>query len=96
MRFVLPPSRQTQNPLVRIAAAVVAVACLGVLIPLGALALAVLLAGGLICYAWFRWRVYRMRRQAAKNKPDAENSDVIEGEYVVVHEHREHTHDRQA
>lgn len=99
MRFALPSPRHLQNPLVRILASVVALAVLATVVIFGALAMAILVVGGLLWYAWFRWRVYRARKQPGGRKPDPHGSDqhgsdpdVIEGEYVVIDEHP-HTRD---
>ncbi len=94
MRFVLPPARQPQSLLVRIAAGVVAVVCLGVLLAIGAVALAVLAVGGIVFAIWFRWRLHRLRKQAAERADDSATHDrtgVIEGEYVVIRERRDGT-----
>lgn len=93
MRFVLPPSRQPQSLLVRIATTTIAVICLGALIVFGALALAILLLGGIAWLLWFRWRLYRLRKQTGEADSTAQDqTDVIEGEYVVIREHRDQTH----
>lgn len=89
MRFVLPSPRHARNPLARIAATVMALLCLGALFVFGTLALAILLVGGAAWLLWFRWRLSRLRKQQAADR-QATEPGVIEGEYVVIHEHREH------
>lgn len=95
MRFVLPPARQPQSLLVRITAGVVAVICLGVLLAIGAVALAILVVGGIVFAIWFRWRLHRLRKQAAEqaDAPPAggDRRGVIEGDYVVIRERRDRT-----
>ncbi|HEX7340790.1 MAG TPA: hypothetical protein VF269_00795 [Rhodanobacteraceae bacterium] len=97
MRFALPLPQRSQPLLVRIATAVIGIACLAALAVFGALALAILVVGGLVWLVWFRWRLYRLRKQAGSHntRQDASPSHathVIEGEYVVVHEHHETPH----
>lgn len=90
MRFVMPSPRHPQSLLTRIVGTFIALACLGALIVFGALALAILLVGGIVWLVWFRWRLYRLRKQTAAPDPDDDRPGVIEGEYVVIHEHRDH------
>lgn len=93
MRFDLPSPRQSQPLLVRIAASVAAVICLGVLLAIGTVALAVLAVAALAFVIWFRWRLHKLRKQVAEQAGtygptmQDDNDDVIEGEYVVVNEH---------
>ncbi len=89
MRFDLPPVRRPQSPLARVLAAVVALIVLGLSIVLGTIALGVLVVGGLVWLVWFRWKLHRLRKQAAQRTTDGDG--VIEGEYVVVHERRDTT-----
>ncbi|HET8553768.1 MAG TPA: hypothetical protein VFL78_03000 [Rhodanobacteraceae bacterium] len=89
MRFVMPPFRQPQSLLTRIVTPVIALLCLSALIVFGALALAILLVGGVVWLIWFRWRLYRLRKQTEANDLDENHAGVIEGEYVVIHEHRD-------
>lgn len=94
MRFDLPPARRPQSPLTRILAGVVALIVLGASIVLGTIALAVLLVGGIAWLIWFRWKLHRLRKQAA-NRAESTEPGVIEGEYVVVHEQRDTSSSRQ-
>lgn len=94
MRFELPSPRQPPSLLVRIAASVAGLVCLGVLVAIGTFALAILAVVAIAWLAWFRWRLHKLRKQAAA-RADAPSSttrdgvDVIEGEYVVVRERRD-------
>lgn len=87
MRFVPPPVRRPQSLLARVLAAVAAVIVLGASIVLGAIALGILLVGGIAWLIWFRWKLHRLRKQSGEHAVPAPDG-VIEGEYVVVHERR--------
>jgi membrane protein implicated in regulation of membrane protease activity len=88
MRFTLPPAYRPRHPLMRIAMAALGLAVLGALMVFGLIALAVLVIVGAVLMLVRAWR-----RHVSAPEPDAPNSqkhspDVLEGEYVVVHEHR--------
>lgn len=94
MRLELPATR-SPSLLVRIAASIGALIVLGVLVVFGMFALAILAVLGLAWLVWFRWKLHKVRRAAndgaAADSNRNTDPDVIEGEYVVVHENRDST-----
>lgn len=96
MRFDLPSPRRSQPLLTRIAVSIAALVCLGILVAIGTFALAILVVLAIAWLIWFRWRVHKLRKQAAgqADQPHAsrDGPDVIEGEYVVIHERHDNVH----
>ncbi len=75
LRFARP-----RHPLARLAVLVIGVLAVGVALMLGAIVLALLLAGGALWFAWRKLR-YGMRGSTA---PPAATSSVIDGEFKVL------------
>jgi len=94
MRFDLPSPRSSQPLLVRIAAGIVAVAFLAALVVFGLFALAILAVLAIGWLIWFRWRLHKLRKQAGSGAGGpgtaTHGPDVIDGEFEVVDEHRDH------
>ncbi len=96
MRLILPSPYHSHSVLGRVVATVLGIVTLIGLAVAGVLALAILVVGGLAWFVWFRWRVHRLAKRAAAQgsvpgSAQRDNGDVIEGEYVVVHERRDGT-----
>lgn len=92
MRFVFLPTYRPRHPLARVAAALLGIAVFGALLVFGLIALGVLIAVGgalMLVRAWRgRHGSGRHRTPASGPSDRGRPSGVIEGEYVVVHEHR--------
>lgn len=84
MRIFLPPVRRPRHPLARLLMAVLGLAVLGVFMVFGLFAMAVFIAVGGILFLVRWWG----QRHAARAAPAGGHGDVIEGEFVIVHEHR--------
>jgi len=85
MYFALPLPRRPRSPLARVLSFLVGLAVLGLLLISGLIVAGVLLVGGLV---WLALRHWRKPRQAATGPAaaGAARREVIEGEYVVIHE----------
>jgi hypothetical protein len=95
MRFVFAPMSRPRHPLARVALALLGIAVFGALLVFGLLALGVLIAVGSVLMLVRAWRTRHGTQPGAAapgSKKRSDNSDVIEGEYVVVHERRRITH----
>jgi hypothetical protein len=85
--FVLQPPR---HPLARLALALLGLAVFAALLVFGLIALAVMIGVGAVLMLVRAWR-----NRHASGPPSADppgEDGVIEGEYVIIHEHRDRTH----
>ncbi|HET6552136.1 MAG TPA: hypothetical protein VFG49_01245 [Dyella sp.] len=85
MRFSLPLPRRSRHPLIRALSLVIGLVVVGVLMVFGLMVAGVLLVGGGLVFALRQWSRSRTARPAARttHKPE-----VIEGEFVVLHQTR--------
>lgn len=84
--------RRPRHPLVRVLLALVGLAVLGVFMVFGLVALAVFMAVGSVLFLLRLWATRGQRGAAPGTSSGApRNGEVIEGEFVVVHE-RHHAH----
>jgi Flp pilus assembly protein TadB len=86
MRFSLPMPRRSRHPLVRALSLLVGLAVVGVLMVFGLVVASVLLVGGALVFALRHWSRKQSAASAAgrrQHKPE-----VIEGEFVVLHQTR--------
>lgn len=88
MRFHLPSPRRSRHPLVRALSLLVGVAMLAVLLLFGLAVAGVLLIGGAVVLALRQWK----RTRAPQAGPRTQPADVLEGEFVVIHEGRPVAH----
>ncbi len=82
--FILQPPR---HPLARFALAVLGLVVFGALLVFGFFAFLALMAVGSVLLLVRAWRGRHGRPQATARNDDP---DIIEGEYVVIEEYREH------
>ena len=86
--FFLQPPR---HPLARLALTLLGLAVFGVLLVFGFFAFLALAAIGAVLMLVGAWRNrHRQQRPDAPDQPH--DPDVIEGEYVIIHERRDRTH----
>ncbi len=85
--FLLQPPR---HPLARLALTLLGLAVLGVLLVFGFFAFLALAAVGAVLMLVGAWRNRHRRPPDGPDRPH--ESDVIEGEYVIIHERRDSTH----
>lgn len=86
MRFQLPSPRRSHHPLARVLSLLLGAAVLGVLLVFGLAVAGVLLIGGSLLLAWRQWKLARAPRPQTPTAAPATN--VLEGEFVVIHEGR--------
>ena len=86
MRFQLPSPRRSRHPLARVLSLLLGAAALGVLLVFGLAVAGVLLVGGTLWLAWRQWKLSRAPHPVTPSAPPASN--VLEGEFVVIHEGR--------
>jgi hypothetical protein len=85
--FILQPPR---HPLARLALTLLGLAVFGVLLVFGFFAFLALVAVGAVLMLLRAWRNRHGHTPPAPDQP--RESDVIEGEYVIIHERRDSTH----
>ncbi|MBV8158843.1 MAG: hypothetical protein JO278_14350 [Dyella sp.] len=90
MRFSLPLPRRSRHPLVRALSLIVGLAVVGVLMVFGLVVAGVLLVGGAMVFALRQWT--RKRAAASPAGRPAHKPEVIEGEFVVLHQTRHAAH----
>ena len=90
MRFSLPMPRRSRHPLIRALSLLVGLAVIGVLMVFGLVVATVLLVGGGLVFALRQWS--RKRATAAPAGRRAHQPEVIEGEFVVLHQTRHAAH----
>nr|WP_199042484.1 hypothetical protein [Dyella sp. ASV24] len=91
MRFSLPMPRRSRHPLVRALSLLVGLAVVGVLMVFGLVVAGVLLVGGAVVFALRQWS----RKRGAVSPVGGHRThqpEVIEGEFVVLHQSRHATH----
>ena len=88
MRFSLPMPRRSRHPLVRALSLLVGLAVVGVLLVFGLVVAGVLLVGGAVVFALRQWS----RKRGAVSPARAHKPEVIEGEFVVLHQTRHAAH----
>ena len=86
MRFSLPMPRRSRHPLIRALPLVIGLALVGVLMVFGLVVASVLLVGGGLVFAVRQWSRKRAGMSAAGRR--AHQPEVIEGEFVVLHQSR--------
>lgn len=86
MRFSLPLPRRSRHPLVRALSLVLGLAVVGVLMVFGLVVASVLLIGGAVVFALRQWS--RKRGAMSPQGRHAHKPEVIEGEFVVLHQTR--------
>jgi len=86
MRFSLPMPRRSRHPLIRALSLVVGLAVIGVLMVFGLVVASVLLVGGGLVFALRQWS--RARAAASPAARRQHKPEVIEGEFVVLHQTR--------
>ncbi|AIF46857.1 hypothetical protein [Dyella japonica] len=86
MRFSLPMPRRSRHPLVRALSLLVGLAVVGVLMVFGLVVAGVLLVGGAVVFALRQWS--RKRGAVSPAGGRTHRPEVIEGEYVVLHQTR--------
>jgi Flp pilus assembly protein TadB len=84
MRFSLPMPRRSRHPLVRALSLLLGLAVVGVLMVFGLVVAGVLLVGGALVFALRQWS----RKRGAMSPGSAHKPEVIEGEFVVLHQTR--------
>jgi hypothetical protein len=90
MRIVLPLMHRRRHPLVQALSLVLGLLVIGVLMVFGLVVAGVLMVGGALWLAWRQWKRGSLARPAAHQA--ARQPEVLEGEYVVVHNSRPVTH----
>ncbi|WP_109123765.1 hypothetical protein [Dyella sp. C11] len=86
MRFSLPLPRRSRHPLVRALSLLVGLAVVGVLMVFGLVVASVLLVGGAVVFALRQWSRKRGAMSPAGRR--AHVPEVIDGEFVVLHQTR--------
>ena len=86
MHFSLPMPRRSRHPLVRALSLIVGLAVVGVLMVFGLVVASVLLIGGALVFALRQWSRSRAAMSASGRRQH--QPEVIEGEYVVLHQTR--------
>jgi hypothetical protein len=86
MRIVLPLMHRRRHPLIQALSLVLGLVVIGVLMVFGLVVGGVLMIGGALWLAWRQWKRGGVA-QPAKRQPE-----VLEGEYVVIHNSRPVTH----
>lgn len=90
MRFALPPMHRNRHPLARALSLVLGLAVVGVLLVFGLVVAGVLLVGGGLLLALRAWK---QRTAVARPAPrNAHRPEVLEGDFVVIHQGRHVTH----
>lgn len=84
MRFSLPMPRRSRHPLIRALSLLVGLAVVGVLMVFGLVVASVLLVGGAVVFALRQWS--RKRGAVSPAARRTHTPEVIEGEYVVLHQ----------
>jgi len=87
MRFSMPMPRRSRHPLIRALSLLMGLAVVGVLLVFGLVVASVLLVGGALVFALRQWSRKRGAVSPAVHKPE-----VIEGEFVVLHQTRHAAH----
>jgi membrane protein implicated in regulation of membrane protease activity len=85
MRFVLPPLRRPRHPLARALSLLVGMALVALLLVFGLVVGGVLLIGGGALLALRYW-TRGQRKVAAPSAGSNHRPEVLEGEFVVVHQ----------
>ena len=86
MRFSLPMPRRSRHPLVRALSLLLGLAVVGVLMVFGLVVAGVLLVGGAVVFAVRQWSRKRAAMSPAGHR--VHKPEVIEGEFVVLHQTR--------
>jgi hypothetical protein len=90
MRFTLPSPRRSRHPLVRALSLLIGVALVGVLLVFGLVVAGVLLVGGGVWLALRHWTRKSNASGAAPRAAGARQPEVLEGEFVVLHQTHHH------
>lgn len=85
MIFQLPTPRRPRHPLARLLSMVAGLAILGVLLVFGLVVAGILMLGGVVFLIWRQWR---NRHAAPATRPRTASANVLEGEFVVIHDAR--------
>lgn len=91
MYFSMPTMRRSRHPLARFLSLLIGVAVMGVLLVFGLVVASVLLVGGGLLLALRQWKVSRNATEPAQADA-AHQPTVLEGEFVVIRQHRPITH----
>lgn len=83
MRFTLPSPRRSRHPLVRALSLLIGMALVGLLLVFGLVVAGVLLVGGGVLLALRQWT---RKRSAPRAAAGTRQPEVLEGEFVVLHE----------
>jgi threonine/homoserine/homoserine lactone efflux protein len=90
MRVVLPLLHRRRHPLLQALSVVLGLIVVGVLMVFGLVVAGVLTVGGALWLVWRQWKRGRAAMPGASRK--ARQPEVLEGEYVVIHNSRPVTH----
>ncbi len=91
MRFVIGSLQRPRHPLARALSLLLGLAVVGVLMVFGLVVAGVLLVGGGILLAVRQWKRARAAGNATSSRP-GHRPEVLEGDFVVIHQHRHVTH----
>lgn len=83
MIFQLPSPHRSRHPLVRLLSMLAGLAMIGVLLVFGLVVAGILMIGGALFLVWRQWRT-RHVAPAGRTRPAEAN--VLEGEFVVIHD----------
>ena len=84
MIFQLPAPRRSRHPLVRALSLLLGLATVGLLLVFGLVVAGILMVGGAVFLAWRQWR--RRHAPTAAPRPQPTAANVLEGEFVVIHD----------
>jgi hypothetical protein len=90
MRFSLPSMRRSRHPLARALSLLLGMALIGLLLVFGLVVAGVLMVGGVMLLAWRYWT--NSNRLAPGSTRREHQSQVLEGEFVVLHHNRPMAH----
>lgn len=91
MRVFMPSISRSRHPLVQALSLLLGMALIGVLLVFGLVVAGVLLVGGALLMAWRQWKHGRVFAKPSAGRA-AHQPDVLEGEFVVVNQHRPVAH----
>lgn len=84
MIFQLPAPRRFRHPLVRALSLLLGLAMVGLLLVFGLVVAGILMLGGAALMAWRHWQ--RRHAPPAATPPRQPAANVLEGEFVVIHD----------
>ncbi|MDE1892852.1 MAG: hypothetical protein KGM46_03280 [Pseudomonadota bacterium] len=90
MHFSMPTMRRPRHPLARFLSLLIGIAVMGVLLVFGLVVAGVLLVGGGLLLVLRQWKLSRGATRPARTDPH--QPAVLEGEFVVIRQHRPITH----